>query len=86
MVAEDYGFGFFEAGEALAAVFGEVVFGGGGAVFEDNYGADALAPVEVGDADDRRLFYGVVGLEDLLDFFGGDHFAAALDEVAGAAG
>ena len=57
-----------------------------GAGFGDDDCADAFAPLRVWDPDDGSFLDGGMDEQGVFDFLGGDHFAAALDEVFGATG
>lgn len=57
--------------------------GHGFAVLEDDAGADLLAVLLVGHADDLHVLYLGVGVDELLDLLGVDVLAAADDHISG---
>jgi hypothetical protein len=65
----------------LAGGFEEVLFGDGRVFSDDDDGYGNLSPARVGGGDDDALEDAGVGEEGVLDFDGGDVFAAADDDV-----
>src|SRR4051812_25867549 len=70
-----------EAGQMFADEVTERAFVERLARFEGYERLWHLAPVVIGDSDDRRFQYGWVGADRLFDLDGGDVFAARDDDV-----